>query len=737
MRNSTRQTDAERHPHRSGEQVLRPRARFLRTFGDELISSETVALIELVKNSFDADATRILIRFTPPLETNRGVIDVIDNGHGMALDTIQTAWMEPATLMKRQTTRSEGFGRRVLGEKGIGRFATSRLAKRLDVITKRAEASSQTRVLFDWTQFDDPSLFLDQVKVSWNEESAAEFSRLGAMRTLWGVDEDPTAAELKHGTILRMQDLNSNWDRGEFERLKSGLSRLVSPFFGQRGEGGHRLSNEFAIRLEVPDPFSEFSGLIGAPDTLDSPHYSLQGNVDRYGRYEVIVRLKGHEETERVSSPPSTEHIPTACGPFAIELRVWDRDPVSMGDLAKTRATTIRDVRRDLDAMAGISVYRDGFRVLPYGERGDDWLRLDLRRVQNPTLRLSNNQIVGYVLVGSDTNPLLKDQTNREGLVEGPALTELRLKVKELLSALEPRRYKLRAGQRQSKVRRGGIFMDFGLTDISNYVSKRYPDDAGLIELLRERDSDLHRRVEEVQEVLARFHRLATLGTIIDTILHDGRAPLSKIAQAAFMARRDTARTQQFSIVSMERLRERLDIIRTQATVLATLFRRIEPFGGRRRGRPTQLTIERVIKDAFSVLSSKTLELGVILDLPKGSTKVTVESSDIQEVIVNLLGNSLYWLQQVEKEDRYITVRIDRNTSDELQILFSDSGPGVDEEFVDSIFDPYFSTKPDGIGLGLSIAGGIVSDYYDGDLDLLKAGPLPGATFRITLRKRA
>ena len=655
----------------------------------------------------------------------------------MALDTIQTAWMEPATLLKRQRTRSEGFGRRVLGEKGIGRFATSRLAKRLDVITKRAESSSQTRVRCDWTSFDDPSLFLDQVKVSWHEEGATQFSRLGIIRALWGVDEDPTVAELEHGTILRMQDLNSNWDKDEFERLKSGLSRLVSPFFGQRGEDEYRLSNGFDIRLEVPDPFSEFSGLIGAPDTLESPHYSLNGNVDKYGRYEVIVRLKGREETERVSSPPSTEPIPTNCGPFGIQLRVWDRDPASMGDLARTRESTIRDVRRDLDAMAGISVYRDGFRVLPYGERGDDWLGLDLRRVQNPTLRLSNNQIVGYVLVGSDTNPLLKDQTNREGLVEGPAVNELRLKVKELLTVIEPRRYNLRAGQRQSKVHKGGIFMGFELADISTYVRKRYPDNAELIELVREKASDLRRRVEEVQEVLARYHRLATLGNLVDTVLHDGRAPLSKIAQAAFMARRDTGRTQQLSTLSMQRLRVRLDIVSTQADVLAALFRRIEPFGGRRRGRPARLEIERVIRDAFSVLSSKTLELGVTLDLPMGSTKVTLESSDIQEVIVNLLDNSLYWLQQMEKEDRHVTVRIDRNTSGELQILFSDSGPGIDEQFVDNIFDPYFSTKPDGIGLGLAIAGGIVSDYYDGDLELLKSGPLPGATFRITLRKRA
>ena len=736
MVNPSHKTDCDMHPYRSGEQVLRPRARFLRTFGDELISSETVALIELVKNSFDADATKLLIRFTQPLEAGSGTIEVIDNGHGMTLETIQTAWMEPATLMKKERTRSEGFGRRVLGEKGIGRFATSRLAKRLDVITKRSEATLQTRVRFDWTRFDNPSLFLDQVMVPWYEEPAFEFGQLGTIKALGHFEGHSTAAETVHGTILRMHDLNSDWQEAEFEQLKSGLSRLVSPFSGwQRGDG-NRLSDDFDVRLEVPEPFAHFSGVVGPPDTLENSHYALQGQVDKYGGHDVTIRLRGQENVERVRKSPLLERIPTDCGPFTIHLSIWDRDPTSMGDLARTRRTTIRDVRRDLDAMAGISVYRDGFRVLPYGERDDDWLRLDLRRVQNPTLRLSNNQIVGFVLIGSDTNPSLKDQTNREGLVSGPALNELRFKITELLNVIEPRRYKLRGGRRQSKGRSGGIFTEFGLADISTYVSNRYPENVELIELVRDKASDLHRRVEEVQEVLARYHRLATLGYLVDTVLHDGRTPLSKIAQAAFMARRDARKTQQPSTLSTEGLEERLDIISAQAEALAALFRRIEPFGGRRRGRPARIEIEQIIKDGFCVLSSKILALGVTVDLPTSSTNVTVESSDIQEIIINLLENSLYWLQQVKKEHRYVIVTIEQNDPSDLLIVFSDSGPGIENHFVDNIFDPYFSTKPDGIGLGLAIAGGIVKDYYDGDLELLKAGPLPGATFRITLRRR-
>src|ERR1700722_14746865 len=112
---------------------LRPRARLLRTLGEELISNEVVAVIESVKNSYDADATRVLIRFVGPLEPEKGYIEVIDNGHGMDLKTVQSVWMEPATASKRDRPRSEKFKRRHLGEKGIGRFASSRLAHELEV----------------------------------------------------------------------------------------------------------------------------------------------------------------------------------------------------------------------------------------------------------------------------------------------------------------------------------------------------------------------------------------------------------------------------------------------------------------------------------------------------------------------------------------------------------------------------------------------------------------------------
>ena len=233
----------------SGTQILRPRARILRTFGDELISSETVAVIELVKNAYDADATRVLVRFQGPLEIGQGRIEVMDNGHGMSLETIQTTWMEPATLFRKRQQRSEQYGRRVLGEKGIGRFAASRLANTLEVVTRRAGEDREIRALFDWSQFDDEHKYLDQVEVLWEESEPAEICPGGTIQALWGEGQTPESSELTHGTILRMEGLRAIWGESQFETLHTGLSRLISPFFEQDQLTGH---DAFQIYLELP-----------------------------------------------------------------------------------------------------------------------------------------------------------------------------------------------------------------------------------------------------------------------------------------------------------------------------------------------------------------------------------------------------------------------------------------------------------------------------------------------------
>jgi signal transduction histidine kinase len=739
--------------------ALRPRARLLRTLGEELISSEVVAVIELVKNAYDADATNVLIRFTGPLEPGKGSIEVMDNGHGMELKTLQTIWMEPATSSKRgKIRRTEKYKRRFLGEKGIGRFASSRLADELEVVSRKDGTSNEAYGIFDWRQFDDDQKYLDEVLILLEQRKPIEIKPGGTIDSLWKEHEMPTPRQREKGTILRMASLKQKWETSHFEALRRGLARLVSPNLTKKKDDDK--DPGFEVEMAVPPEFSQFSSKVEQPPILKHPHYVVSGSVDNDGNFSIAYKvlaegidksfkgqfvrvkdakgrfeLRNIKETEAKKDDKPTETRQIECGRIDLELRVWDRD--ELGNVVQKTRSTIQDIRNDLDALAGVNIYRDGFRVLPYGEPKDDWLRLDLRRVQNPTLRLSNNQIYGVVQISADTNPKLRDQSNREGLDENQALQDLREIITNLLSRLETLRYDSRprnAGKGARPV--GGLFTGFDLKPLADYVAKQLPQDKQARELVENTEKLFGGQLKEIQTVLARYQRLATLGQLIDHVLHEGRQPIASINSEAALGLEDVQRAEKVGSAFVTKAAGRFSVIRKQGDVLSIAFKRMEPFGGRRRGRPTQLYLEEIIRDAFGVFADDIGRLNVKTKLPQTQTLVRIDPAEMQEVIINLLQNSLYWLEQVNESKREVVVSVERKGQDHVDIVFSDSGPGVPPENRELIFEPYFSTKPEGVGLGLSIVGEIISDYYEGSLELLKDGPLKGANFLITLRKR-
>jgi hypothetical protein len=668
----------------------------------------------------------------------------------MDLKTVQSVWMEPATPSKRDRPWSEKFKRRHLGEKGIGRFASSRLAQELEVISRRESTTKEVYAVFDWRQFEDESKYLDEVLILWEERAPAEIRPGGNIESLWKTEKkQPPVNQLGYGTILRMSGLKQKWEAKQFEDLRRALARLISPKASR--------DEDFEIEMDLPPDFSEFSSKVEAPEILKHPHYLVRGSIGVDGAYKLRCEIradgaerefegrfrrvkdsKGRFEVRGIEDGEILkESQQIACGPLDVELRVWDRD--DLGNVIQKTHSSVQDIRRDLDAVAGINVYRDGFRVLPYGEPLDDSFRLDRRRVQNPTLRLSNNQIYGTVGISADSNPNLRDQSNRQGMQENPAFEDFREVMWAVLGKIEEMRYvskRPNKGDAKTGQPVGGIFSGIDLKPLSDYIGTQLPQDKAAKQLVAKTEEAIAVQLKEIQTVLARYQRLATLGQLIDHVLHEGRQPIASINNEAQRGICDTASSEQNGQGLAARLHGRFTSIRTQGDVLATAFRRMEPFGGRKRGRQSQLYLEEIILDAFTVFTSELERLCVRATLPRTQTMVRVDPAELQEVIVNLLQNSLYWLEQVSESNREIAVKVERKAPEHLEILFSDSGPGVPPENREIIFEPYFSTKPEGVGLGLSIVGEIVTDYYGGSLQLLNRGPLKGANFLLTLRKR-
>jgi len=608
--------------------------------------------------------------------------------------------MEPATISKSAATRTPR-GRRVTGEKGIGRFAAARVADILELATRRQGSNDRIRVRFEWSKFEDPSRYLDEVSCSWQIEPASD---------------------IDHGTTLALSGVKDEWTAERFERLRAELARLIDPL----GD------DEFRINLVIPGTWRDFAGPISSPEVLGKPHYRLVGGMSASGelkaRYEGPDGIQDLRDNEgKLPTVKLSEGRVPSCGPFRFEFRVWDRQREDLEPLARDFGSTVRDIRRDLDSASGINVYRDNFRVLI---PENDWLRLDLRRVQNPTLRLSNNQIVGRISISADTNSGLKDQSNRQGIIDSPQLEDFKSALIDILSRLEVRRDNHRRGTRQP-IASPGIFEKLRFAPVRAYLLQRYPKDAGLQTFLDEHERQFDQGVDEVQKVIARYRRLATLGQLIDVVLHEGRTPLSTIKNEAALAEDDLGGS---SVGLKEQMARRLDRIIYQTDVLEALFKRLAPFSGRKRGKPINTTIEALIEETFALEEERIRTLRVSLQLPDTKTAVRVDPGEMQMIFLNLLDNSLYWLEKVPKDDRKINVTV-RRTADGIEIVFSDSGPGVAGEARDRIFEPYFSMKPEGIGLGLTIAGETASEY-DGSLELLADGPLSGATFRVLLRTR-
>lgn len=704
-------------PIQQGDSVFRPRARIIKTIGEELISNDVVAIIELVKNSYDADASIVTITFEGTVQEQQeevtkknkkaakkkkvllkdsAKITIYDDGSGMSLNTIKTAWMEPATIVKKVNKNSPGR-RKYTGEKGIGRFASAKLSSRLKIIT-REKNNNEVVADFNWDIFSQDDKYLDEIKCRWQVRSPEEFS--------------------KHGTTLILEGLNSDWDEDKIKSLRIALSRLINPVAP---------IPDFLIELSFPSELEDYSSLISAPESLNKPDYLIKGQVDGLGKATITYQSKILSEDYAKQLKLRPERMPKT-GPFSFEFRVWDRDKTSLDRLAKEVGSTIKNIRSDLDDLGGISLYRDYFRVLPYGEPNNDWLRLDLRRVQNPTLRLSNNQIVGYVSIALNNNPELKDQSNREGIVKSQAFTDFQEMVKLILSELEVKRYEERPRE-DKKPESQSLFQNFSIAPVKEAIEKKLPNDKEVRDVIESTEKSINAGVKKVQEVLSRYRRLSTLGLLLDVVLHDGNNFLLVIDRKIKLLEKEYNKTDP----DKNRINEHIKGIKEGKNVLTQLFKRLEPLGGRKKGRPKDIILEKSISSIFNLFNTEIEKIGVIVNVPDGETMVRIDEGELQLIFANLIQNSLYWLETVE-DHREILVNI-KEGDGEISIIFSDSGPGIKSEHNNLIFDPYFSTKPDGIGLGLTIVGEIMVEYQ-GELLLIDNGPLDGASFELIFKKR-
>jgi signal transduction histidine kinase len=691
---------------------FRPRARIIRTIGDQLISGPEAAVIELVKNAYDADASYVSISFVPPLRVGAGRIVVTDDGHGMTLLDIEEKWMEPATSAKVGLRYSPKLKRPMMGSKGIGRFAAAKLGRRMGLNSVSERTGKRVEVLIpelDWATFSGDT-YLSDISINYFVQETS----------------NPT------GTTIEISDLSEDWTKAKVSRLYLELRRLISPLH-QNGKASFSISLDLSLCTTDTVGFNgaEIVGASYDPASRDENFdlrkafevqpfpiltncdYEVTGYFDPEGTFHGKLQIhRGRQSAKPIELSVPSKEDEIACGKVAVQLYLFDREAEAVRQAVRKAGlgdVSAKEARQILDDVAGVAIYRDGFRVRPYGDENNDWLTLDTRRVQDPSLRVGHNQIAGYITVQNEDISSLVERSSREGFEQNAAFDRLqRLIITLLAERVEPLRKKFRedAGiSRKKKTSFEDVKKISELGPIQKLVQELPAGRRIAAKELVERQSTLlSEKIDALEERQRILEAQSSLGQIIGEILHEGAPSAAFLAQTGKRLRERYQHLFDNSKLTAETREEfpgKLALVRDNGEKLRALFEVLRPLSGARRGPPEDFYGPDTAFEVLGIFHSHNIELKVHVE---GSPKrLFGYKEDLKTALVNLVSNSIHWLEHA----RIKSPRVDLKFGWQGQlcrIFVEDNGPGIPEEFVESIFDVGFTLKDGGTGLGLNIS---------------------------------
>lgn len=665
---------------------FRPRARLLQILGDQLIGSARLAVFELVKNAYDADADTVTVTLKD-IDTARRTIIVDDDGDGMSLETIRDIWLVPAhdhREAQRRLLQRTKKGRLPLGEKGVGRFAVHKLGDRIELVT-RTKNSNECVVAIDWDkQIDKPYLSDTEVVVRTRVPEVFTGRRTGTKLTISRLREE------------------AGWSRGEVRRLLRQITSISSPFSER--------SDDFKTVLSVPDHPEWVTGLPDVRALLERApwHFTFRvekGLVTWHYRFRGIPQIKLAPRQEKEVKKPllippdrdldnfgtdqkakvrrtnvvADDSLLDGIGPIKGEFYVFDRDREVLMHLGDSQL-----IKSVLDENGGVRVYRDDIRVYNYGEPGDDWLELDLARVNTPTRNISRNIVVGAIDLSLEESTGLREKTNREGFVENATYQNLRRVVLGALSLLQIERKidkdNIRALTGKGKDRETENIIE-PLNRLRD-VAKKHKLEKELVPLIDKAENNYN----QMRDTMLRAG-LSGLGLAV--VFHEVERGVRVLSDAIEGG-------------------GRLETIQVQARELVRVldgFTELLRKGDRRSN-----SFKHLIKRVRDINQVRFRHHNVKLTCP------ILEDSepDFQKVfsfglmlgaLNNLLDNAFYWLQvrwpdskSTARREMYINVVEDYYGSP--AIVVADNGPGFQDD-PDRLIRPFFSRRPDGMGIGL------------------------------------
>ncbi len=730
---------------KDGYYKIRPAGRHIITIGRDLIKDKYAAIVELVKNAYDADSSSCKISLLPFInDSTKGIRVVIkDEGHGMTYDTVVEKWMVPSTSDKLERVRSPK-GRIMQGKKGIGRYSASMIGDDL-VLQTIDKTGDLTTLYLIWDHFKKAK-YLEDVDVLIENFSTKQ----------------------KSGTeiiIVGDESHLNEWNIKQLQNLKFELKKLIPPIDKKE----HIIETDtenFKIQLELGDfPFEDYSNIVEDIEPyplFDLFDYRISGTVSKAG----IAKLKF--ENNRVKNAPpeilkefkillnqnkNRKGQESYCGELKIDFSVFDRDPGSIDGLIERglkdpvtgEYVGRREARIILDTFNGVGVYRNGFRLRPLGDAGYDWLELDRERVQNPSVKIGSDQIIGFIHIQSEEESGLEEKSARDGLKESSEYFGLQEICKQVLIKLEERRFIFRQNVglgRSNRDLNEKINVLYNFKDLKEKINKEL-DVLGIEEnkkaqinkIITEKEEKNNKIADELKQAIALYQGQATVGKIVNVILHEGRKPLGYFKnQIPLITEWKDEIIQQYSQETLEKIINRLSVIDEQSNIFIKLFGKLDPLSAKRRDRKKDFYLRAIIENVKDVFLSE-------LEAQNISYKIDCDvnltcfgwQEDFYIAFTNLVDNSIYWLQSINDKPKEISFKA-YEEDDLLIIEYRDNGPGIEKHLIESeiIFEPEFSNKTGGgTGLGLAISGEAI-DRNDGELKAIYSEQ--GALFKIEVK---
>lgn len=687
-----------------------------RLIGRELITDRITALFELVKNCYDANAENVLVQFehVNPRNGNSRIL-IQDDGMGMSYEDLRDKWMVIGTSSKRKNQHSPApYYRKVVGKKGIGRFAVDKLGSRLILKTKQKESLKTLCLETDWSFYE--GIEGKQLKLNFSEEQTF----FTDIENKYWVEDTP---DNSHGTSLEITMVSDIWTENDITRAYKELSKLISPGF---------------------QPKYPFNVKINSPQYSDFHERIIESQAIEYATFDFDLKFYKEDNTQEVLKVEDGKLVKVSvpcrsCGLIRMRLFYYDLN-------AKNRFRKASPV----DRIDGIKVYRDGLIATPFAEyeadrsKQKDLFGIDKRRWSGFFDKISSRDLLGWIEISDERNPMIIDATNRQDFVDNEAWNELKKFVIEQISKIEEyikikrstETFITKSTFAEAKEDLSEIRIELNrVKNLSNPEDVKATIEKVGKQLVKAQAS-VNRSFKDYQELEKEkkqqenlFFSLVPLQTYAGMLSHITRTSLGRIKRKAEFIHKwipEPKFNQTFKdygegiFKEMNQLDSAVDFLLKYAKD-DDLFEEIN----------VKNTIERIFNEIYSS-EFRLRGIKAMVEINK-ELVITYNPKSFEDIFDNLIGNSFKALSNI-KGDKLIkcSAIVEK---DKFVIYFSDNGCGINEKDKHRIFDVFFTTTAEqgGAGLGLFIVKSRL-EALRGTIEVVENEFKPtGATFKIEL----